>query len=84
MLNDGPALAAPPAGAELRATEEVARRLPHLAPASRDTRQTRLAFWINVYSALALHAFVALGVGRSVWQSRASSGVRAIGSGPGC
>ncbi len=56
------------ASAEREALETAARRLPGLDLAALDARQTRLAFWINVYNALALHAIVALGLERSVWQ----------------
>jgi Protein of unknown function, DUF547 len=33
-------------------------------------RQSRLAFWINVYNALVFHGIVALGIRHSVWEMR--------------
>ena len=45
-----------------------ARRLAHVAIDDGHPRETRLAFWINVYNALALHGAVALDVRRSVWR----------------
>jgi hypothetical protein len=33
-------------------------------------RQTRLAFWINVYNAMVFHGIVALGIRRTVWEMR--------------
>jgi hypothetical protein len=44
-----------------------ARRLVYVDVDDGHPREARLAFWINVYSALALHGAVALDVRRSVW-----------------
>jgi hypothetical protein len=58
--------------ARLRASVEWARAveaavdLRHVALADLAGRAARLAFWINVYNALVLHAIVALGIRRSV------------------
>lgn len=46
----------------------TARRLAAVDPKSLGPRSARLAFWINVYNALALHGAVALGLRRSVWE----------------
>jgi hypothetical protein len=47
---------------------EASRRLAGVDLARLDTRAARLAFWINVYNALAIHAAIALGLRRSVWE----------------
>ncbi len=52
--------------AEWASAVEAARALQHVALAELIGRSARLAFWINVYNALVLHAIVALGVRRSV------------------
>ena len=52
--------------AEFAAAVEAARRLAGVRLESLDGRGARLAFWINVYNALVLHAIVGLGVRRSV------------------
>jgi hypothetical protein len=54
------------ASAEWRRVMEAARDLRHAALADLSGRSARLAFWINVYNALVLHAIVALGIRKSV------------------
>jgi hypothetical protein len=60
----------------LRASPEWTAAAAHAAalaavrPESLDGRQTRLAFWINVYNALVFHGVVALEVKRSVREVR--------------
>jgi Protein of unknown function, DUF547 len=44
-----------------------ARRLINVDIDDGHPREARLAFWINIYNALALHGAVALNVRRSVW-----------------
>jgi len=51
-----------------REAVECSRRLHHLDLSRLSTRAARLAFWINAYNALTLHAIIALGVRRSVWE----------------
>jgi hypothetical protein len=51
---------------EFAAAVQAARRLPGVRSETLTDRAARLAFWINVYNALVLHAIVALGVRRSV------------------
>jgi hypothetical protein len=48
------------------AAVEAARALAGARPEALTDRMARLAFWINVYNALARHGIVALGVRRSV------------------
>jgi hypothetical protein len=55
------------ASAEFAEATAAARRVAGVEPA-RLARPERLAFWINVYNALALHGVVALDVRRTVWQ----------------
>jgi len=52
--------------AELAAALEAARGLASVRLDTLTSRDTRLAFWINVYNALVLHGIVNLGVRRSV------------------
>jgi hypothetical protein len=52
--------------AEFAEALETARRLHGVRPETLTERANRLAFWINVYNALVLHAIVGLGVRRSV------------------
>jgi Protein of unknown function, DUF547 len=52
--------------AELAVAEQAARELGGVRLDTLDTRGARLAFWLNVYNALALHGIVRLGVRRSV------------------
>jgi hypothetical protein len=54
--------------AEFVAAQAAAARLAGVDPAHVRTRAERLAFWINVYNALALHGIVALDVRGSVWR----------------
>ena len=54
------------ASAEWTRAVETARDLRHAALADLAGRAARLAFWINVYNALVLHAIVALGIRKSV------------------
>ena len=54
------------ASAEWARAVEAARDLRHVALADLAGRAARLAFWINVYNALVLHAIVALGIRKSV------------------
>jgi hypothetical protein len=54
------------ASAEMAAAVEAARALGGARPGALGDRGARLAFWINVYNALVLHAIVALGVRTSV------------------
>jgi hypothetical protein len=56
--------------AEFAAATAAARRLAGVDPARLADRAERLAFWINVYNALAQHGVVALDVRRTVWQMR--------------
>jgi hypothetical protein len=56
------------ASAEFAEAERAAARLAETAPEKLGTRAERLAFWINVYNALALHGVVRLRLRRSVWQ----------------
>jgi len=46
----------------------AARRLQQVDLARLGARPLRLAFWINVYNALAVHAIVALALRRTVWE----------------
>jgi hypothetical protein len=52
--------------AEFAAAEQAARELGGARLDALDSREARLAFWLNVYNALALHGIVRLGVRRSV------------------
>jgi hypothetical protein len=52
--------------AAFAAAEAAARGLAGVRLAALDTRDARLAFWLNVYNALALHGIVRLGVRTSV------------------
>ena len=52
--------------AEWARAVEAARDLQHARLADLAGHSARLAFWINVYNALVLHAIVALGIRRSV------------------
>jgi hypothetical protein len=54
--------------AELTRVEVTAARLVAFDLDRLRTRGERLAFWINLYNALALHGVVRLGLTRSVWQ----------------
>jgi hypothetical protein len=54
------------ASAEWARAVEAARHLRKTALADLAGHAARLAFWINVYNALVLHAIVALGIRRSV------------------
>ena len=54
------------ASAEWALAVEAARELQRAALADLTGRPARLAFWINLYNALGLHAIVALGIRRSV------------------
>jgi hypothetical protein len=54
------------ASAEWTRAVEAARNLRHAALADLAGRPARLAFWINVYNALVVHAVVALRIRRSV------------------
>ena len=54
------------ASAEWARVLEAARDLQHVGLADLAGRPARLAFWVNVYNALVLHAIVALGIRRSV------------------
>ncbi|HKW94731.1 MAG TPA: DUF547 domain-containing protein [Methylomirabilota bacterium] len=62
--------------AALRQSTEWADAVTHAAalPSARlvelDGRPPRLAFWINVYNALVFHGIVALGIRRTVWETR--------------
>jgi len=51
---------------EFAAAADAAHRLARVRLGALEAREARLAFWINVYNALVLHAIVALGVRRSV------------------
>lgn len=53
---------------EYRELVQVAQRLPAVDPVRLASRHVRLAFWINVYNALAVHAIIALSVRRTVWE----------------
>lgn len=55
--------------AEFRHALECARLMNHVDLARLDTREARLAFWINAYNALAWHGITVLGVRRSVWEA---------------
>src|SRR5262249_2319335 len=52
--------------AEFAAAVDGARRLAGVCLDTLGGRDARLAFWVNVYNALVLHAIVVLGVRRSV------------------
>jgi hypothetical protein len=52
--------------AEFGSAVDAARGLASVRLATLSAREERLAFWINVYNALVLHAIVGLGVRRSV------------------
>ena len=54
------------ASAEFAAAVDAARALGGVGLEALETRQARLAFWINVYNALVLHGIVGLGVRTSV------------------
>jgi Protein of unknown function, DUF547 len=54
------------ASPEAEAASARARDLTRVDPGSLDARETRLAFWINLYNALLLHGVVAFGIRRSV------------------
>jgi hypothetical protein len=54
---------------ELAAAVEAARALGGARLEALAGRAERLAFWINVYNALVVHAITALGVRGSVWRS---------------
>ncbi len=54
------------ASGEFAAAVDAARRLASVPLVTLTARGPRLAFWINVYNALVLHAIVRLGVRRSV------------------
>lgn len=54
--------------AEFAAAETAAAALAGVDTARLAARAERLAFWINVYNALALHGIVALAVRGSVWR----------------
>jgi hypothetical protein len=54
------------ASTEFAIAEQDARELGGVPLDALDTREARLAFWLNVYNALALHGIVRLGVRRSV------------------
>src|SRR5262245_20387566 len=54
------------ASAEWARAVEAARDLRYVALADLVGRAARLAFWINVYNALVIHAIVALGIRRTV------------------
>jgi len=54
------------ASTEWAGAVEAARALQHVPLAELIGRSARLAFWINVYNALALHAIVAVGIRRSI------------------
>ena len=56
------------ASPELSQVEAAAARLATMDVDRLRTRGERLAFWVNVYNALALHGVVRLGLTRSVWQ----------------
>jgi hypothetical protein len=56
------------ASEDFAAVEVAARGLSSVNLDALSSRSARLAFWINVYNALVLHAIVALGVRRSVSQ----------------
>jgi hypothetical protein len=56
------------ASAEWKRVVEAAQDLRHVPLADLVGRSARLAFWINVYNALVLHAIVALGIRRSVYE----------------
>src|SRR5215831_7909443 len=58
------------ATAEFASAVEAARGLADVRLATLSAREERLAFWINVYNALVLHAIVGLGVRRSVARAR--------------
>lgn len=45
----------------------ILKEVPATALASLDTREARLAFWINAYNALVMEGIIALGIRRSVW-----------------
>jgi hypothetical protein len=51
---------------EFAAAERAARALAGVRLDALETRESRLAFWLNVYNALVLHGIVRLGVRRSV------------------
>jgi hypothetical protein len=53
---------------EYRELLQAARRLQWVDLARLESRPMRLAFWINVYNALAVHAIIALAVRRTVWE----------------
>ena len=56
------------ASPEYRELGRAAQRLWWVDLASLAARPARLAFWINVYNALAAHAVITLGVRRTVWE----------------
>ncbi|MGH7278548.1 MAG: DUF547 domain-containing protein [Candidatus Rokuibacteriota bacterium] len=56
------------ASADFGAVDTAARRLHAVDLTALAAREARLAFWINVYNALVLHAIVALSIRRSVTQ----------------
>ncbi|HEX7788305.1 MAG TPA: DUF547 domain-containing protein, partial [Methylomirabilota bacterium] len=64
---DYTALRASPAWAE---AAERAGALQSVSLGDLAGRQSRLAFWINVYNAMVLHGIVALGIRRTVWEVR--------------
>ncbi len=51
---------------EFREYELVARALNKYPLAAVDTREKKLAYWINIYNALVVHGIVSLGVAKSV------------------
>jgi rSAM/selenodomain-associated transferase 2 len=60
--------AAMPASTGFARAESAAARLRDVDPGRFRSRDERLAFWINVYNALALHGVVRLGLRTSVWE----------------
>jgi hypothetical protein len=50
--------------------QTCAARLKAFNPAILTTDGERLAFWINVYNALIVHAVIAFGVQKTVWQEK--------------
>jgi hypothetical protein len=57
------------ASPEFREAPECARLMPHVDLARLEAPEARLAFWINVYNALAWHGITVLGVRRTVWEA---------------
>lgn len=53
---------------EFREVVAHARQLQRVDVARLGPRPARLAFWINVYNALAVHGVIALGVRQTVWE----------------